>query len=707
MGKLYEELKKRKVFRVAAIYAVVAWVLIQVSDVVLPTFGAPEWVNQTIIFLFILGFIPTLIAAWAYELTPDGIKADTAALSLPTTASNTDRKLIYATFGLVLLVAGFQLSDRFLSNNIILVNRSAESANVTTNPAIMRSSIILNQPLNRSSLASRTLLDIAPDGSSLAFANIEDEHWMLRNLDTQETQVLVGTRNGKANFSPDSQKLLLLSTGPRAVGVRPVEGGSFQLLPIENTLSATWLSNEHVIYQHTDGDTRMLSIVDGTEDIIPGVDAAGDGYYVFNSLPSGSAFLYRQTQSTNQLNQSIIQAYDLNSQSKTVVTSDGYLPQYVNSGHVLFLREGDLWAVPFDAASLRVTGAEARVLEGVDSQRMAGWGAYSVSDSGRLVYLPGSEVIEDQRTLYWADRLGNREKIPLRAGNYSEPRLSPDGKLLAVASFQVDDSSDIWVYNFSSEAFVPITFLGNARNPVWTPDGARLVFQLNSSVLGIRPRGELWIINANGTGQAELILDADAMADSLSPIDEKLFYRIDDLGAGNINTLTFTDDAWVSAPLIENDNNTLGARVSPDGRWIAYGSNESGTVQIYVQPYPNLDGGKWQVSTEKQGSREPSWGPNGDEIFFLRLDGTLMHAKLTIDGDRFSFGVVEPLVTDLEMYSRNTTPNYLVSNDGERFLHFYSGIDEPDTGLDQDHTELVVISSFFEKLKQLAPPDPQ
>ena len=130
MAKLLDELKRRKVFRVAAVYAVVAWVLIQVADVVLPTFGAPEWVSQTIIFLFTLGFVPTLIAAWAYEITPEGIKPDIATQSLPTTASSTDRKLIYATFGLVLLVAGFQLSDRIITGSALSTGSPAESATV-------------------------------------------------------------------------------------------------------------------------------------------------------------------------------------------------------------------------------------------------------------------------------------------------------------------------------------------------------------------------------------------------------------------------------------------------------------------------------------------------------------------------------------------------------------------------------------------------
>ncbi|MDP6096156.1 MAG: hypothetical protein QGG67_09250 [Gammaproteobacteria bacterium] len=131
-------------------------------------------------------------------------------------------------------------------------------------------------------------------------------------------------------------------------------------------------------------------------------------------------------------------------------------------------------------------------------------------------------------------------------------------------------------------------------------------------------------------------------------------------------------------------------------------SRESGISQIYVQPYPNLDGGRWQVSSDTIGSLEPSWGPNGDELFFLRLDGSLMHAEITIDGDSFSSGQPQSLLVNLRV--GEPSPSYLVSNDGERFLYISSPIDVQNTGADQNRTEFVVVENWFEELKRLAPP---
>ena len=215
-------------------------------------------------------------------------------------------------------------------------------------------------------------------------------------------------------------------------------------------------------------------------------------------------------------------------------------------------------------------------------------------------------------------------------------------------------------------------------------------------------------MNADGTGQTERILDGAAMVDSFSAMDEKLIYMTGGQAGTpiSLSTLTFSDDAWISAPLLNENGNTFGARVSPDGRWIAYNSNESGAPQIYVRPYPDLDSGKWLISPQGIGNREPSWGPNGDELFYLRLDGTLMHTEITVEGDSFSPGLVEPLITGLEV-DASTSPNYLVSNDAERFLYFRATVDEPDTGLDQGRTELVVVENFFEEIRRLAPPDQQ
>jgi len=697
---------------VAAVYAVVAWLLIQVADVVLPTFGAPDWVNQTLIFLFILGFPIAVILSWAYEVTPEGISSDPGVQAQAQVPAPQNQPLIYAIFVLVLLVAGFNFSDRFFSNEANSAIRSAGSGPGSANSTVVRASIILNQALQpMPGLGVRAALWLAPDDSALAYTSWANGRWWLRDLATQQTQEFEGEVVVPI-FSPNSQNLLIAETLTGKYSIMSAQGGGLQPLPIETNNRAIWLSDEAIVYAHVDGDMRIFSLADETDEPVPNFVAQGESG-ILVSVPQRSAFLFQKSSILRAQNQLDIQLYDLDSQSTALVTTNGYWPQYANSGHVLFIRGGDLWAVPFDLDALKVTGSEARILEGVESQGDIGGAAYSVSDSGRLIYLPGRELFSNQSILVWADRSGNREELPLPAGNYAEPRISPDGELLALVSRQVDGSTDIWVYDFSRDTFGPRTFSGNALNPVWDAEGLRLFYQQTSVLAGLgASRGDLWAMNADGTGQAERILDATAVIDSFSQSDEKLIYTSYDGDAnsliGQLNTLTFSDDAWVSAPLLDTDFATDGGTVSPDGRWIAYTSSESDNYQVYVRPYPNLDGGRWLISNQGSGGVSPSWGPDSDELFFLQLDGTLMRTEITIEGDSFLHGRVETLITDLEMVTPTASPNYSISNDGERVLHTTGlTVDAPDTGLDQGRTELIMVENFFEELRRLAPPDPQ
>ncbi len=371
---------------------------IQIVDVINAPLSLPDWFQTVTIVLFVIGFPIALILAWAYEVTPEGIKPDFGTQAKAQAPAQQNQLLIYATFALVLLVAGFQLSEVFFSGNVSTATRSVEPALTTTDSAVLRASIILNQPLRRIPTGIRTVLSVAPNGTALAYSDFNNTggRVFLRNLATQQTQEIF-SEIGVAQFSPSGQQLLLYA-GPGGTSVMPAQGGGLRSLPIETLAPPSWLSDETVIYPHTDG-IKIFSLTDGTDELIPGFD--NSALFVFTyPLPNDSAFLFTQGGGTSgaQSSSSIL-AYDLSNQSSKPITNDGYYPQYVNSGHVVFIRAGDLWAVPFDPDALEVTGTETIVLEGVDSQPLVGIGAYSASDSGRLVYLPGREYLPDQTVL--------------------------------------------------------------------------------------------------------------------------------------------------------------------------------------------------------------------------------------------------------------------------------------------------------------------
>ena len=691
MGKLFDELKRRKVFRVAAVYTVVAWVLIQVADVVLPTFGAPAWVNQTLIFLFVIGFPLALVLAWAYETTPNGILPETGASSPGTAPAPQNQYLIYATFVLVLLVAGFQIADRFLAqSNTDVVDRVGSEGSSSNN--VLRSSLMLDQPLiPRPWNPERTALEFNTDGSVLFYIDHErqsdgtlNEVLYSRNMASGETRLLADAR-WRPQISPDGNRLLMRDS------IYSLQAGYLQIqLPI-SIAGADWLSDDEIIYVSQDLSIHRFSLVTGEDEAltpISGVARHGNPH----GLPGGKAFIYSASNIRTDFSSATILAYDLISGEAKPLINGGYFASYVSSGHLLFIRDGDLYAAPFELDGLEVTGEEVRVVEGINSQPFGGRAEYAVSASGRLVYLPGTEQYPLQSGLKWVDRSGNAEDIPLPPGNYSDPELSPDGRSLAVTLTQDNGSSDIWLYDLERQTFGRRTFLERARNPKWSPDGTLLAFHVSDQ--------GIWTVNADGTGDAEQLTDIpEARPESFVNSRDELLYLTGPIGSAVINLLSYRDGAWVSEPVINTDNNTWASKVSPDGRWIAYTSQETGRFEVFVQPYPNLSGGKWQIST--QGGREPIWSLADDELFYLEIDGSLMSVPFTTEG-AFEPGIPQEIAQDFFVYTADP-PNYAAANDGQRFIQFPVTNPSPVDFAVEGNAVLTVVENWFEELNQLAP----
>jgi len=702
MGKLLEELKRRKVFRVVAVYSVAAWVLIQVADTVLPALQMPAWTVSFVTILFILGFPIAVILAWAYEVTPEGIKSDSLAQPAQAVPIAVVHPINYVILGIVLLVAGFQFADRFLFVGQQSANQSALNLQADQGTNVMRASINLDQLLPRLGRSgARTQLAITADGSKLIYSNVvatldgAGEQVFVKNLVTQQTRMIYEGTLGfnYPRISPDDRSVLLSSVTDLIIV--PIDTGLSQTIVLDKYAGTpgAWLSSEEIVYTELDGSLHQKSLLTGVD---VGLTPPREGrvHALPHVLPGGDKILYIDTEAFDG-SSAKVNIIDLSDNSTKTIIEGGYLAQYVPSGHIVFLRDGALLAAPFDIATSEIIGPIVQTVDGIDSQSDRILGSYTISDRGRLVYLQGEESKRGDRVLVWVDRLGEIEEIPVPPGTYTDPELSPDGQSLALTLTQADGSSDIWVYDLSRETFARRTFVGNARNSKWTPDGTELVYQL-SAALG---RGPIWSISSDGSGQAKQILATAATPDSFSAIDGKLHYLDGIIGRSNINSLTFSDNAWISAPLVSSQDNIWGGAVSPNGRWIALVSDESDRGQVYVRPYPDIENGKWQIST--RGGREPMWGPNGDELFFLTVAGVLM--SVTIDGGQtFSSGIPQPLLTGFD-YDAYDPPNYAVSNDGQRFIQFQVGNNIMSAGIETGPATLTVVENWFEELKRLAP----
>lgn len=708
MGKLLEELKRRKVFRVAAVYAVVAWVLIQVTDVVLPTFGAPDWVNQTVIFLFILGFLPTLIAAWAYEVTPEGIKPDTGMHTQGQVPVAQSQRLIYATFILLLLAVGFQAADRFLFSS------ANQTATITSNVATSASDSSLSRrfTINIGSTIpfggafTNAEIALSSDGSKLVYrvlrAETGEEYLYLKNLEQLGERLLL---NGRANtpfFSDDGEWVAYSVADGSDLYKVSINGGVPQVVA-ESVRPATggfWSADGTIFFASGSYQLTQVSANGGARESLStnGVDANLSKSWPY-LLPGGDALLYTVAPRENVTVGRIDLLVRSTGELKTIV-QNGYNARYVPTGHVVFVRDATLWAVPFDAENLQITGPEQSVIQGIQTNAQRGPTLYAFSDDGLLVYLPGGET--DRRaletSLIWVDREGNEEALTLER-NYRRWAVSPDGARLAVAIDDVAGAADIWIYDLARNALNRLTFdEANDFRPLWTPDGNRVIFSSNRDGGG----GGLWSQAADGTGVAERLLvggDSPASPYTFTPDGTQLLYW----AGSNIYSLTPGNEV-PSQPVLQFEFETQRPDLSSDGRWLAYGSNETGRYEIYVRPFPNIEDGKWQISSA--GGVSPKWSSDGLELFFARPQnstdkGVWVAQRQTADTPEFNIPVRAFEGSEAVVSGENT---FDISADGSRLLlrrEIESEIEVTEVTL------LVAVENWFEELKRLAPPDPQ
>jgi len=389
------------------------------------------------------------------------------------------------------------------------------------------------------------------------------------------------------------------------------------------------------------------------------------------------------------------------------IVEGGYRPQYAPTGHILFVRAGALWAVPFDLDRLETTGPEILVLEDVQQDGSVGGAAYAFSNDGMLVYVRGGEVdsfsdfFDRARTLVWVDREGREESLKTAPSLFMQPRISPNGQrmvgILPNGRSVLEENNDVWVYDFVRSNFTRLTFSAGASNPIWTPDGERVVFAGKSD----EGRG-LFSKAADGSGEVELIRKLDnRVPASFSPDGERLILVggrwVGDGTSPSLSSLEMTGESDYQ-PLLQTDYTVESAVISPDGRWIAFHSRETGWDEIHVRPYPDIERRQWQVSAG--GGKEPRWGSDARELFF-RYGSAVM--VVTVDATaNFSHGTPRVLFEG-GGYMHNFSPSYDVSPDGQRFLMLR---DAEQTDQEAENTQLIVVENWFEELNRLAPPSP-
>jgi Tol biopolymer transport system component len=383
-------------------------------------------------------------------------------------------------------------------------------------------------------------------------------------------------------------------------------------------------------------------------------------------LPSGKAILFTIGMADNySYDDAEIGVVSLETGQKKILVQGGTSPRYSSSGHLIYAREGKLVAVPFDVNSLEITGPPFSVADGVFMSANTGMAAYAISSNGHLVYAAGPEE-RGTRVAVWVDKTGRRSQLPLPPRSYLHPRLSPDGRELAI---EVEGAAhDIFIYDLARGALSKMSFDGASHWPSWTPDGKRLTYR--SWKTGTMT---MWWMPADKSAPPERLTDIGSMQspESWSPDGKVLaFTQMDNPQSGSDVYVLPMDGDRKPIEVVRTKFSEGSPKFSPNGRWLAYSSNESGVPEVYAMAFPR-PGPTIQLST--RGGTDPLWRRDGRELYYRNGDRMM---AVTFDGG--SLTVSRPRVLWRGNYLAGagsscgmtgpTAANYDVTPDGERFL---------------------------------------
>jgi Tol biopolymer transport system component len=563
---------------------------------------------------------------------------------------------------------------------------------------VTRTVITLPPGQQLAGLDSGPVVALSPDGSHLAYVARQGgaQEIYLRAMDSLDAKPIPGTE-GAINpfFSPDGQWLGFFAGG-RLKKVSVSGGAVVTVGDASGPRGASWGSQGSIAFAPTTVSAlQQTSEAGGTPQPLTRIEKGEVSHRWPEFLPGGNAVLFATSPTSGNWINAQVAVQSVGTGKRVNLIQGGTNSRYAPSGHLVYAQGGNLMAMPFDPQRLTVTGAAVPVVEGLLQSSSSGAAQYSFSATGSLVYVPGS-LQSAQSKLVWISRNGAEQPLAAPARAYLSPRLSPDGRRIAVGI--TESESQIWLYDLSRETPSRFTFEGNSNQyPAWTPDGKRIAFQSNKEgALNL-----FWQM-ADGSGSLQRLTTSDntQTASSWSPDGQLLaFHEIDPAMQRDICVLRMGDaspgsgQARKAQPFLRTRFDEASLRFSPDGRWLTYISNETGRYEIYVQPYPG-PGGKWQISTE--GGTEPVWNPNGRELFY-RSGGKMMAVDMATQPS-VAVGKARMLFEGEYVPTPATLSNYDVTSDGQRFLML-----KPVEQEQAAPTQINVVLNWFEELKQKVP----
>ncbi|MDO8678478.1 MAG: protein kinase [Acidobacteriota bacterium] len=568
-------------------------------------------------------------------------------------------------------------------------------------------------------------LAITPDGARVVYVGNNGTQLFVRALDALEP-VAVFTGAPRSPFvSPDGQWIGFVDGNAVLKKVAVTGGPPVTLATLDgSSRGATWGPEDTIIVATNNGTTGLqrVAAAGGPATVLTRPDRTqGEVDHVWPEwLPGGRAVLFTMTAVTGGLDAAQVAVLDLQTGTHKVLVRGGSHAHYVpaepsgrqkaegrrqnegglgppkrgerEGGYLVYAAAGTLRAVPFDLAALETRGTPVPVVPQVAATAGGGVDAV-VAGNGTLAYVSGGAATT-QRTLVWVDRQGRETPIPAPLRAYVYPRLSPDGTRVAVNA--ADQEQDLWVWDLGRTTLTRATFDATFDlYPVWTPDGRRLIF--SSERAGTR---NLFSQAADGTGAVERLTESPNVQNltAVSPDGRRLIFTETARKTGqDVMQLTMDGTRQVT-PLVQSQFAERNGIVSPDGRWLAYEANDSGRFEVFVRPYPEVNSGRWQVSTG--GGTRPLWARTGPELFYVAPSGAIM--RLGVErAASWSATTPAPLIKDGYVTSPGGTDGrtYDITRDGQRFLVIKQG----GAGQNVVPPSLIVVQNWVEELKRLVP----
>jgi serine/threonine-protein kinase len=546
---------------------------------------------------------------------------------------------------------------------------------------------------------SRTAIALSPDGRALAFTARREgrQSLYLRPLDRDAADEIPGTTGADGPFfSPDGQWIAFWSNG--ALRRVSLEGGPpVAIVEAEQPFGASWAEDDRIVFSQRGTIWSVPASGGKPVELTTRPDDGSEFSHAHpRILPGGEWMLFTVLPLTFAWDQAYVAVQSLETGERRTLVEGAADARYVPTGHLVYMRLGNLMAAPFDLGSMTIEGAEVGVIEGVMQAANAGAtpvdtgaGQYAFAPDGTLAYVAGSTAPDYMADLEWIRRDGTAETILVPQKPYFAPRLSPDGRSVVVGTFSLY-GHDLWRYDLAEGTLTRLTSEGRAQHPIWSPDGSRIA-------VGYSQGGpyNLFLVRADGSGSPERLATAPVLQfpGAWTPDGQAIAFTSDhsDIMLARLGPEPRID------PLLATPFAERMPDISPDGRWLAYVSNETGDAEVYVQAFPGL-GEKRRVSTE--GGIEPAWSRDGRRLIFLSPSAK-GHRIVEVDvqaGTTLSLGARRVLFERAYVPAISTRAYDLTPDAGRFLFQRESYLTET---AELDHVRVVL--NWFDELRRRAP----